>query len=66
MTTKHDPRVLSDEELRMAAVEYVATHKHDYAQIYTNPDCQIFRGKDDVFSVQVWVGLTEEVEIPEW
>jgi hypothetical protein len=46
-----------------AAVEYVASHEHDYAQIFSNPSCCIHNDDEKFVMVQVWVGVPRgEVE----
>lgn len=62
---------MTKEELRKRACEYVARHQHDYAQVFTNQSCDVFRSRDlktgeTHTSVQVWVGLPDDLdELPE-
>jgi len=57
-TTLNRSIKMTDNEIRDAAVEYVATRQADYAQFYTAPDCRI-EPEDDIHQthVQVWVAI---------
>ncbi len=49
----------TSKQLREYALEYAATHQHDYAQVFTTPDCKVHRARDGSGAVcaQVWVCL---------
>lgn len=46
--------------LRAIAVEYVAQGHHDYAQIFTTPDCRVDRRNKNHLCIQVWVAISRD------
>ena len=57
---------MTDKEIRKASVDYVARHEHDNCQIYTSPECIIFRCDDGTRHCQVWVTLPDTLERADW
>ena len=57
---------MTNNEVFKAAVDYVARHKHDYCQIYTCPECKMFKDENGTIHCQIWVMLPEKLEKADW
>lgn len=57
---------MTDEEICKAATDYVARHEHDNCQIYTTPECNVFRDEAGDAHCQIWVMLPKELEKADW
>lgn len=48
---------MNEDKAREVAVEYIATHQHDYDQVYSTPDCKTLLLDQEFVAVQVWVAI---------
>lgn len=45
------------DRIRSIAVSLAASGEVDEAQVFTNPDCEVFTAPDGAIMAQVWIGL---------